>query len=541
MTSLGDSIKATVRHYSEVETTQQKKVPITAARLLAQADRVEELYERLRKPGAQIILGDPVGTGKTAVALIAARELLRRTKVSHLLVSTPNDSVSCLWAERAAIVFGIGPQIIRSHNRVARQDAAMILSRRAKGRPRFPKDLDRDELLVIVDEAHRGLQNEGNASYRSLEAMARGARVLLVTATPYQLAVPGLESMLSIGHSLELKALAEYAASLHTVARLERSRRRDDSITRERMDEAVEHARSKHERAQPELERFLLSPFDREKFGVPSPPHLKASNVISTPKWRTAYNVARIVPEIVDAGKGDMFQRRLVSSSEAFWGGTAGRKLEEDANALGIAPLVDELKSRLGLLDQHPKIRATADWVTSQIQNSNRHVLVFAHFHDTRDALAKVLTKRLGSGRVAAPKNVGDLVKTGDAGTSLQHLFRQMTSEPFVLIVTDAFSESIDLDGGHPCLVHHDLVWNPVRLEQRWGRVVRMSSGFKAVAQQDVFSPVLDTEVDERLFATARARASIGKLLLPLGIDDSDDDLLSLLEPHLDAVAGTDG
>jgi hypothetical protein len=26
-----------------------------------------------------------------------------------------------------------------------------------------------------------------------------------------------------------------------------------------------------------------------------------------------------------------------------------------------------------------------------------------------------------------------------------------------------------------------------------------------------------------------------------LGIDDSDDDLLSLLEPHLDAVAGTDG
>ena len=35
--------------------------------------------------------------------------------------------------------------------------------------------------------------------------------------------------------------------------------------------------------------------------------------------------------------------------------------------------------------------------------------------------------------------------------------------EAIAMVVTDKLSESIDLDGGEPCIVHHDLAWNPIR------------------------------------------------------------------------------
>ncbi len=98
-------------------------------------------------------------------------------------------------------------------------------------------------------------------------------------------------------------------------------------------------------------------------------------------------------------------------------------------------------------------------------------------------------------------------------------------AEPLVLILQDRFSERIDLDGGRPCLVHHDLPWNPARLTQRWGRVVRAGSGLVPVAPDDIYIPVLDVEVDRRLADTIAARARIGAILLPpqLADDDTED------------------
>jgi len=96
------------------------------------------------------------------------------------------------------------------------------------------------------------------------------------------------------------------------------------------------------------------------------------------------------------------------------------------------------------------------------------------------------------------------------------------------------------LDGGKPCLVHHDLPWNPARLSQRWGRAVRASSGFQAVAPQDIFVPVLDTEVDRRIYETVRGRWEVGDLLLPKksGYDENDDGHGAIPVELLRGVAG---
>jgi hypothetical protein len=57
--------------------------------------------------------------------------------------------------------------------------------------------------LVILDEAHRGTQNQQSATYKRLLRACTDRAVLLVTATPYQLSTSGLTSMLTINGSPE--------------------------------------------------------------------------------------------------------------------------------------------------------------------------------------------------------------------------------------------------------------------------------------------------------------------------------------------------
>ena len=225
--------------------------------------------------------------------------------------------------------------------------------------------------------------------------------------------------------------------------------------------------------------------------------------------------MARTVPGLVGAGAGDMFNRELVSSSEAV---LASRAFEElCTKAKGdptLAQLADQLRRRLGSGDDHPKVRATVDKVTEWVA-AGRNVLVFCVFTRTQRAVAQAIEDRIKAqrlrGRVAQPPG-------NNIEPELRDQFRSRDDDPVVLVVRDVCSESIDLDGGRPCLVHHDLPWNPARLRQRWGRVVRAGSGFTAVDRDHIFMPVLDVEVDARLAATLITREAIGNVLLPDGV-----------------------
>ena len=50
---------------------------------------------------------------------------------------------------------------------------------------------------------------------------------------------------------------------------------------------------------------------------------------------------------------------------------------------------------------------------------------------------------------------------------------------------------------------------------QRYGRVVRISTGFQRVEASDLFVPVLETEVDRRMFTTLVHRCLMIQRLLP--------------------------
>lgn len=478
---------------------------VSSALLDIQARRAALITKRL-SAGTALVLPDPVGTGKTGVALVAAGMLVEAAKVSRVVVVAPNEAVQKLWRDRSKWLAspGTGKRLPAKTFR--------IVTRKRLADARQP--IRPEEVLVVVDEAHRGLQSGGDFHDR-LEEWAKGCHVLLVTATPFQLSTQGLTKMLGIGQAASDngKAVVEaYGAAVVSLAKAYRvavQRSSLDPVNEPAVLAATVRAVAKRPGAAAVLGTRILPSDPGLLLLRKEPPPLKKTSVEVSAKWREAYHVARVVPELVGTGKGDMFNRRLVSCSEALWGGKAGQQLRQRAaESPSVEAFAANLRKALGKARQHPKVAATSEWAATQAKDG-RHVLVFCVFAETQQTLAAA-TRLAGGGRLSVEAPTGSVIPK-----AVVDRFRDPKRRPLVLVLQDRFSESIDLDGGHPCIVHHDLPWTPARVTQRWGRVVRAESEFKPVAQADIFVPVLDLDADNRLFDTVKARAGIGDLLLP--------------------------
>jgi hypothetical protein len=488
--------------------------------LAVQARRAALIVGRL-SAGTALVLPDPVGTGKTAVALVAAGILLEKGSVRRLVVVAPNDNVRRLWKKR------IGWLVSPSTGRTLPTKSFEVMTRKQLVRKRKP--VKAYDVLVVIDEAHRGLQAEGDF-HEQLERWTQGCQVLLVTATPFLLSSQGLTTMLKIGQGTSDNGKAPieaYGAAVTSLASEYRAAVHRASVapaSEPTVVAALEEAVARKPAAAKVLARRIL-PHDPELESLRGkPPTLKKDPVKVSASWKEAYHVARVVPELVETGKGDMFNRRLLSSSEAFQCGTAGKALaQRSSESTAVQKFAAELARALGETAGHPKVAATADWVATRVADG-RHVLVFCVFRETQQALKNAIRQRVRrDGSAEGPTGA-------TIDPALVSRFRNPDEDPLVLVLQDRFSESIDLDGGQPCIVHHDLPWTPARVTQRWGRIVRAGSGFRGVVQADIYVPVLDLDADLRLFHTVKARAGIGEVLLPRAV------LLDIQDPDADAL-----
>jgi superfamily II DNA or RNA helicase len=517
------------RHWLEKMRTALGGTAITADLLDQQAQQVAAVTDRLaHSAGVAQVLRDPVGTGKTAIALTTARLLLDEDLVDYLLVIAPNEAVRQQWEDRARPLFD---KIEEKEYKLRRG----VLLVRTPGFHTSSKSPNPERTLIIVDEAHQGLQDESTKRFRDLSGPARGARVLLVTATPYQLTTSGFATMLTIANrtpSTDTKVLTDYSAA---VAKVLHRFTADDAP--EALEPLVAAAARKRDEARSMLDRHLLP---RTTVAVPPVPPLRPT-FLPLGDWATAYAAARVLPELLGTGKTDAYQRGLTSSSETVvsndW--TVGRRLAElrSAGPHAIRSFIKQLENHLGSGTAHPKVAATTGWVVEQVAKGH-HVVVFVSWLPTQRAIGTALTDALQgtpSATVSAPtgRTIPSAIRA--------RFCRPSDGAPVVLVLSDRFSESIDLDGGLPSIVHHDLSWNPVRLTQRWGRVVRIRTGFQAVPASRIFVPVLDVEVDRRLAAVAAGRRDLASLMVPSPSATTDEawtlpnDILERIGSDLDA------
>ena len=492
---------------------------LTAAQLAVQTERALGIVQRLTGVGHTVVLDDPVGTGKTVVALAAASELLRTGQVDNVLVVCPNAAVAGRWQRRAASAgLTTAPRIGR------RRGVLTTVSSRRIDRAGVPASR-RERLLVMVDEAHRGLHNDQSQQHLSVRAVALGARVLLITATPWQMSATGLRNMLGVGQH----ALGPEHAKIHALgtasARLVEAEHRIELAGDAASDgylEARRHAQAEYDAAladaQRVRERVFLPPYDREKAGLPKrftlPPPLP---VAPTAAWAEAFHVARLVPELLPTTDGDpvrnsdTFMRMLVSSHAALRASRAWKTFVGVATSGTARHLRHELECQL--VQDHPKVAFTAREAFRRVR-AGRHVLIFCYFTATPAELEDAIRSRGGNGmfRVERATNETQARRIHASGFNRP---AGITNPPIVLIVGDALTESVDLDGGRPVVIHHDLTWSPVAYDQRMGRVVRISTNFEPVALRDVVIPILECGLDQRMYDTLKGRRMLAELAVP--------------------------
>lgn len=355
-----------------------------------QARQVAEVAGRLiAAPGRAQILRDPVGTGKTAIALTTARLLLDEKKIDYLLIVAPNVTVQEQWQERSHALFPEEP----TDKAIWRK--RRLLVRTHQNHPSRPSP-NPARTLVIVDEAHRGLQAEDNAAFQGILSTAKGAMVLLVTATPYQLTTAGFTTMLSVagsGSTDENDALSGYGRAVANVLK-----HWEPTSGVAAIEDLIVTAEQRRDQAKNFLDRHLLP---KTTIAVPAMPPLRPS-FVPLGSWATAYAAARILPELLGTGKYDGFQRGLTSSSETVfteqW--AVGRHLTElrTDGPNKVNDFIDQLREALGTGTDHPKVAASVRWVVDQVEQG-RHVVVFASWLPTQAALGDALRTAFGAVR----------------------------------------------------------------------------------------------------------------------------------------------
>ncbi|BBM69558.1 helicase-related protein [Rhodothermus marinus] len=498
------------------------------------------------------LLADEVGLGKTIEAGLIMRELKLRGLVRRTLVVAPKGLVR-QWIAEMATHFNETFHLILSedyrtlkrlnlHPNPFQAFDQVVVSMDSVKPPRLKQAEDpvRERFedlitagwdLIIVDEAHRlGGSTDQVARYRLGQALAEAAPyLLLLSATPHQGKTDQFRRLISL---LDPMAFPE-----------------DESITRDRVRPYVIRT-EKRQAIDPEGKplfkpRFTqLAPIvwdDRHQ-------HERLLYEAVTEYVRQGYN--RAVAERRNyIGFLMVLMQRLVTSStrairttlerrlealktrakklarkeffdEEEWADLDGQEqVEWLLNTLSFEAWAQERKEVEHLLElarrcerQGPDAKAEAllDWIyrlQAEENDPNLKVLIFTEFVPTQEMLYEFLTER--GFKVVCINGSMDLEERRRAQ-------QNFAGEARILVSTDAGGEGLNLQFCH-VVINYDIPWNPMRLEQRIGRVDRI--GQPKVVRAVNF--VLRDSVEHRVLQVLEQKLAV--ILEELGVDKTGD------------------
>ncbi len=177
---------------------------------------------------------------------------------------------------------------------------------------------------------------------------------------------------------------------------------------------------------------------------------------------------------------------------------------EDDALPAELIEQARELQGMASLMPQaDPKFARFKDILSEALdKNASGKVLVFSYFLHTLD----YLEGKLRADGYRALKITG---KTGDeAREEMRRLFRLPQDDPQavdVLLSSEVGCEGLDYEFCD-CLVNYDIPWNPMRIEQRIGRIDRFGQKSDKV---HIYNFITPETVEERVFYRCFERLGI--------------------------------
>ena len=455
--------------------------------------QIETVRRVLRHLRGGVLLADEVGLGKTIEAGLLLREYLLRGMVKRVLILVPPALVG-QWHEELSSKFGLEFATAESGHTIKEEfwgqtDRVLASLSLAKSRRHFDAVSASPWDLVIVDEAHH-CRNRTTRNWQLVNALQR-RRMFLLTATPVQNDLVELYNLLTLLEPGHLKTEGDFKKNY-----VRRGNPRDPR-NRERLRELLGEVMIRNTRGLVSIDlppryaqTFVVTPDEHEARlyrlldsylrwrcpgrsvtppaePAPETPYGDESDDPDDPEQATAPDLFSAPTDKPPTQAPAELSRMRITSLLLAAGSHPAALLPALVELAGrddrVRPILDlaGTSARAGLSAKEAKL---VELLRTGRQGREAKTLVFANFTATLDRLAGVLTEAgipfsLFTGR----QNAAEKAEAVEA-------FRATLP---VMLCSEIGGEGHNLQFANT-LINFDLPWNPMRIEQRVGRIHRI-------------------------------------------------------------------
>jgi superfamily II DNA or RNA helicase len=474
-----------VRAFGELRAPQRATMDILPFQL-------EPALALVRGHASRFLLADEVGLGKTIQAGLMLAELCERGWCQHALVITP-AGLRQQWADELLHRFDIRAAVLDAASLAALTDSLPFDVNPWTVEPVAIVSIDflkQSEVLrglaaqlwdmLIVDEAHHA--TIASLRYDAVNALAKRARhVVLLTATPHAGDDRAYRALCEIGEVAEHDSMLLFRRT-RELAGLPRSRRVHLLPVTPTQDDIEMHRL---------LEGYLAQLWKIARESGNRDVQLVAM-VLAKRAFSSAQSLATSLERRLAGLAGRINGPAQVSLPLGF---------EDDASdeaqvptAPAFARTDDELAVVQRLIDAARQAQGgerKMNVLRRIVRRVSEPLIIFTEYRDTLDAIQHAIGSRRRITTLHGGQTPHERRKSVDAFTN---------GAADVLIATDAGSEGLNLQGTCRLVVNLELPWNPIRLEQRIGRVDRIGQArtvhavnlfAKGTAEQTVLANLL--------------------------------------------------
>jgi len=512
------------------------------------------LNRALSNNNVRYILADEVGLGKTIEAGLIIKELKTRGLIKRILVVCPTGLVT-QWSlemqdkfnEKFHVILPEDYDTIRKitgnedvygqfDQVISPMDSIKPLERRVGWTEEKIAEYNEERIysiinsgwdLVVIDEAHRVAGSSGEVARYKLGKLLAAASpyLLLLTATPHN---GKTEPFLRLIRLVDEKAFPNINAIVKEqvapyVIRTEKREAIDNNgnkLFKNRTTRAIElHWDERHSMQRRLYE--MVSDYVSKNYN-------KAMRNRGKNMWFVFLLIMmqRLVTSSTSAVRESMERRVKVLEEQAFKYQSmseeefAEMELEENMED-AIAAISLDIKEEIAQLNDIIAVAKQAEFQYLDVkveplleiiddlfaEDRQRKVIIFTEFVATQSYLVKLLKDR---GYSTSILNGSMSIEERNA------VLQEFKTETDILISTDAGGEGLNLQFSN-CIINYDLPWNPMKIEQRIGRVDRIGQ------QRDVivYNFILADTVENRVKAVLEEKLSV--ILKEIGIDKYSD------------------
>ena len=444
--------------------------------------QINNALKFLNDMNGRILIADEVGLGKTIEAAIILKELIAREDIKKILILCPS-ALTTQWEEELLEKFGLQFEINRSVHHWSSYDKIIASIDTAKKSKHIQEITSIRWDLLIIDEAHR-LKNSSTIGYKALQNIKADNRIFL-TATPIQ------NNLMELFNIIDLLDKGYFGTS----ADFKRTFVADDKghklTNKERFGEQIKGIMVRNTRKQSGLEFTKRNVYT---ISIEQTPEEKEFEDIALNFIRERYteigdfsnNKRDDDAEYVDNSKEEnilnekpaenknikgvgtlqlMMLARMLTSCKYAFSLSFDRYVKKNISDPVRKAEAEKILKLREQFDENKKMHK----IVELIKKINEKTIIFTSFIATQSTLTSELEK--------AGFKVEQINGSMNSEEKKLAIRKLKNGQSDILVSTESGSEGLNLQFCHN-LINYDLPWNPMRVEQRIGRIHRIGQEY---------------------------------------------------------------